>query len=223
MRKEHLKHCKIGIKGYVPSILSEGGSYCEVTLSELSAMTPNAMSNIQGRLVIVCGLRELKQDCWDELKDRLEQLGPLAILWTLPPQFPLWGDLSGLFENIRDRNLSPEWHYFDAPFPLKGIWSRPQNVVSDPLAPASMGLALTPAKSPYWRIHGWHTERWVRLYAPTQIQSLARSIKQHTPMFVTLAHSQRNKQWFELRDALALQTMGHAPGDPKKNVSRIRD
>jgi hypothetical protein len=185
--------------------LSESGSYCEVTLSELNAMPPIALSAMQGRLVIVCGLRELKQDCWDELKERLEQMEPLAILWTLPPQFPLWGNLSELFANIRDRKLSPEMHHFDAPFPLKEIWSRPQNVVLDPLAPASMGLAQTLATSPYWRIHGWHIERWVRLYAPVQIENLAKSIKQHAPMFVTLAHSQRNKQWFELKDALALQ------------------
>ena len=138
MRDAPVKNYKIGIKGYVPSILSESASYCEVTLSELNAMQPIALTNMQGRLVIVCGLRELKQDCWDELKERLEQLGPLAILSTLPPQFPLWGDLSELFENICDRKLSPEMHHFDAPFPLKGTWSRPQNVVLDPLAPASM-------------------------------------------------------------------------------------
>jgi hypothetical protein len=203
MRDMPGKNCKLGIKGYVPSILRGSGSYCEVTLSELNSIPPVALTNVQNKLVIVCGLRELKLDCWEELRERMEQVGPLAVLWTLPPQFPLWGDLGEILEIIRDRRLLPEIHHFDAPFPLNGIRSRPQNVVCDPLAPDSMGLDQTRAQSSYWRIHGWHTERWVRLYAPTQIQGLARSIKQYAPRFVTLAHSQRQRQWFELQDALS--------------------
>jgi len=192
---------RLGIKGHSPSTLDANG-YCEVPVTELGSLPASDISRLRGRVVILCGLRELRNDCWAEIEEWTQHLTPLAIVWNLPPQFPLWGDPGELLAMIREKKLSPEIHHFDAPFPLKGIWSRPQNLVHDPLAPEAMALDQTLAHSNYWRIHGWHPDRWVRLYGPSQIHDLAMSIKHYRPAFVTLAHSQREKQFFELCEAL---------------------
>jgi hypothetical protein len=47
-----------------------------------------------------------------------------------------------------------------------------------------------------------HPDRWVRLDAWDQIENLARSIERKQPRFVTLAHSQRVRQWSELESAI---------------------
>lgn len=50
----------------------------------------------------------------------------------------------------------------------------------------------------YWKIHGWHPDRWVRLYSRESLLNLKSWAARHEPRFVVLAHSQREAQLREL-------------------------
>lgn len=196
---------KVGVKGYAPDILAHGG-YCEVALTELNTIPNNELSDLIGRLVIICGIRELKNDCWEELRERVQQLAPIAVVWMIPPQYPLWGDFDALKDDMTRIRLTIDTQYIDASFPVSLSWVRRGNVIYDPLAPEAWQMfdeRRKPTSSQFWRIHGWHPERWVRLYSQKQIEHLAKSIIDFRPRFVTLAHSQRHQQWFELEHVLA--------------------
>lgn len=196
---------KVGVKGYAPAVLAHGG-YCEVALAELSTIPNNELSDLIGRLVIICGLRELKNDCWEELRERVQQLAPIAVVWMIPPQYPLWGDFDALKDDMTRIRLAIDMQYIDASFQVSLNWIHRGNVVYDPLAPEAWQIfdeRLKPTSSQFWRIHGWHPERWVRLYSQKQIEHLAKSIIDFRPKFVTLAHSQRHQQWSELEQVLA--------------------
>lgn len=196
---------KVGVKGYAPAVLAHGG-YCEVALAELSTIPNNELSDLIDRLVIICGLRELKNDCWEELRERVQQLSPIAVVWMIPPQYPLWGDFDALKDDMTRIRLTIDTQYIDASFPVSLSWVRRGNVIYDPLAPDAWQILderRKPTSSQFWRIHGWHPERWVRLYSQKQIEHLAKSIIDFRPKFVTLAHSQRYQQWLELEQVLA--------------------
>ncbi len=197
MTKKGLIVTRFGVKGYAPLIIAAGG-YCEVYLYELNDLGINDLSKLRGQIVLLCTLRELKQDCWEELSERIEQLAPPAVVWSLPPQYPLWGNIDDLYSNIRDMTLNPEIHFLDAPFPLRASWQNSPAAVYDPFAPQSMKLNQKPKHSLYWRIHGWHTERWIRRYAPAQLDELSSLINRFSPRFVSFAHSQRVNQLNEL-------------------------
>ena len=196
---------KVGVKGYAPAVLAHGG-YCEVALAELSTIPNYELSDLIGRLVIICGLRELKNDCWEELRERVQQLSPIAVVWMIPPQYPLWGDFDALKDDMTRIRLTIDMQYIDASFPVSLSWVRRGNVIYDPLAPEALQIfdeRRKPTSSLFWRIHGWHPERWVRIYSQKQIEHLAKSIIDFRPKFVTLAHSQRHQQWSELEQVLA--------------------
>jgi hypothetical protein len=196
---------KVGVKGYAPAVLAHGG-YCEVALAELSTIPNNELSDLIGRLVIICGLRELKNDCWEELRERVQQLAPIAVVWMIPPQYPLWGDFDALKDDMTRIRLAIDTQYIDASFQVSLSWVHRGNVIYDPLAPEAWQIfdeRRKPTSSQFWRIHGWHPERWVRLYSQKQMEHLAKSIIDFRPKFVTLAHSQRHQQWSELEQVLA--------------------
>jgi hypothetical protein len=196
---------KVGVKGYAPAVLAHGG-YCEVALAELSTIPNNELSDLIGRLVIICGLRELKNDCWYELRERVQQLSPIAVVWMIPPQYPLWVDFDALKDDMTRIRLTIDTQYIDACFPVSLIWVRRGNVIYDPLAPDAWQIfdeRRKPTSSQFWRVHGWHPERWVRIYSQKQIEHLAKSIIDFRPKFVKLAHSERHQQRSELEQVLA--------------------
>ena len=124
----------------------------------------------------------------------------------IPPQYPLWGDFDALKDDMTRIRLTIDTQYIDASFPVSLSWVRRGNVIYDPLAPEAWQIfdeRRKPTSSQFWRIHGWHPERWVRLYSQKQIEHLAKSIIDFRPKFVTLAHSQRHQQWSELEQVLA--------------------
>lgn len=61
--------------------------------------------------------------------------------------------------------------------------------VTDPLWEGKPNLSR-----PYWRIHGWHSERWIRLYSTDTLQELAKLAHVYSPRFISFAHSQREIQ-----------------------------
>ena len=67
-----------------------------------------------------------------------------------------------------------------------------EHCVSDPL------WFRGEAWSVYWRIHGWHPERWVRRYPAEDLDFLAKLARKTPPEFIILAHSERRAQWKEL-------------------------
>jgi hypothetical protein len=56
----------------------------------------------------------------------------------------------------------------------------------------------------HFKLHGWHTERWVRRYGPTQVARLLKRMRPHT--LLILAHSGR------LEEADLFQKELHGPG-----------
>ena len=58
--------------------------------------------------------------------------------------------------------------------------------------------------APYWKIHGWHPERWVRRYSVEQLSELAAQASRFDPDFLVLAHSGRSEQMPDLRQAMGL-------------------
>ena len=54
-----------------------------------------------------------------------------------------------------------------------------------------------------WKIHGWHPERWVRLYPESDLRLLVKLARRHRPSAVILAHSQRLAQWRRIQELLA--------------------
>lgn len=76
-------------------------------------------------------------------------------------------------------------------------WMDPKTCVFDPM------WFGDPPWSPYWKIHGWHPERWVRRYSESQLLKLIVQAKRHAPQFVMLAHPQRLEQWEWLQSQIA--------------------
>ncbi len=75
-------------------------------------------------------------------------------------------------------------------------WAIPENCVSDPL------WFEGKVWSDYWKIHGWHRERWVRRYSESAIASLAAQASERRPRFLVLGHSQRETQCLSLKHQL---------------------
>jgi hypothetical protein len=67
--------------------------------------------------------------------------------------------------------------------------SRPA-VVIDPLW-HSISRTL---RAPVFKLHGWHTSRWVRHYGPEQLLRLLKLCHRHEPRAVLFAHSMRNHE-----------------------------
>lgn len=82
--------------------------------------------------------------------------------------------------------------YFDFGRSGPPTWAEPELCVADPL------WFRDKPWSDFWKIHGWHPERWVRRYSPDDLDRLVRLADRHVPKFVILGHSQRGAQWEEL-------------------------
>lgn len=94
--------------------------------------------------------------------------------------------------------------------PFKKIWDTHTKIklwVDLPKAlPPSLRSSLSFASDPfwhsrkktkYWRIHGWHDQRWVRRYSEEHLKSLAKDCAKFKPDFLVFAHSQRTIQVLE--------------------------
>jgi len=56
------------------------------------------------------------------------------------------------------------------------------------------------SRASYWKLHGWHPDRWVRRYGEAQLAAVSEKILKARPNHVCLAHSGR----FEELGVLAL-------------------
>lgn len=82
--------------------------------------------------------------------------------------------------------------YFDFGRGEAPSWVNSKMVVADPMWNRGR------AQSDYWRVHGWRSERWVRMYSEADLLDLARKTKKQKPLAVVLAHSRRIHQWMKL-------------------------
>lgn len=95
-------------------------------------------------------------------------------------------------------------HWSDsAPCPIffeSTKWSVPLEIefpfVADPL------WQKLQAGSLYWKVHGWHRERWVRRYSTQEFSDLAKQVELFSPEWLVLGHSGRLEQFAELRREL---------------------
>lgn len=98
--------------------------------------------------------------------------------------------------------------YFDFGRAGPPRWADPALAVTDPLWPLEQPSACGSGPElfgRYWKIHGWHPDRWVRRYASEQLGRLIELARAHQPEFVILAHSSRVEQWRELASLLRLR------------------
>lgn len=123
------------------------------------------------------------------------ELDPAACIISLPPsvteKVATARRAQALLKIIQTQGLCPT--YFDFGKLAPPAWINPNACVSDPLWHSGAVFG------DLWKIHGWHPNRWVRLYAPSELKELKRLASLHRPRFVILGHSQRLKQWRELR------------------------
>ena len=96
------------------------------------------------------------------------------------------GRIESLFKQTNDRNISL---YFDFGRYGNPNWIDPGSCVFDPL------WFNEKPSSCYWKIHGWHSERWVRQYSEQELVRLVDLASKFAPRFIVLAHSQRIAQW----------------------------
>ena len=132
------------------------------------------------------------------LRDLCKVSDVLACVVRLPPANRLDSEVAKSILCFQD-----DWG-LDSPCPLyfePGMlgppsWLDPASCVVDPLwNPQDL-------RSDYWKVHGWHPERWVRTYPESALVSLAKQAKQLSPRFVLLAHSQRKSQYPIFKAAL---------------------
>jgi len=64
------------------------------------------------------------------------------------------------------------------------------SVVLDPFWHSTRRIA----KGQVFKIHGWHSERWIRYYGQQELVRLARICRTKQPRLVLFAHSQRNEE-----------------------------
>jgi hypothetical protein len=130
----------------------------------------------------------------DELRERQEllqaraaRLKAQACVLTLTSSFLDRSDASR-----RVSELLNAWRgcplFFDVSQNRAPSWIPPELAVEDPF-----WFSRRP-RGRYWKIHGWHTERWVRRYAEKELSMLATKIGRYQPKFVVLGHSQRVQQ-----------------------------
>jgi hypothetical protein len=55
----------------------------------------------------------------------------------------------------------------------------------------------------YWKLHGWHPDRWIRRYGEAQLAAVAERIRKARPRHVCLAHSGRFEELKVLAPLLA--------------------
>lgn len=112
---------------------------------------------------------------------------PLGWLVRLGSDF----SVRALIKRWKPEGPCPLYFDFGRAEPLN--WIDPSMIVSDPL------WGTAPLRCDYWRIHGWHPERWVRLYSRGDLEELAKRAKRHRPRAVVLCHSMRVAQLNQLR------------------------
>ena len=122
----------------------------------------------------------------------------LAVVVRLPPAHRLDSEASGyilrFLKKWLEKNSCPL--YFEPGREGPPSWLDPAFCVVDPLwSPRNL-------RSDYWKIHGWHAERWVRTYPCKTLISLAQRAERLTPRFIILGHSQRKRQYHTLKSAL---------------------
>jgi hypothetical protein len=136
------------------------------------------------------------------LQERCRAARAMACVTRLPPVHRLDSEIVGQIARFQENwsNHSPCPLYFepgkDGPPP--GI--DPAFCVWDPL----WDSLRDPRKdrSGYWKVHGWHRERWVRMYPKPTLTALAKQAERFSPKFVILGHSQRKVQYATLKSAL---------------------
>lgn len=121
----------------------------------------------------------------------------IAATVSVPSQLQLKSDLELQIQSLLDGAKTRGTNlYFDFGQAGPPEWMDANQCVSDPL------WFRGKAWSPYWRIHGWHPERWVRLYSKEDLRFLAQLASELKPRYVILGHSQRAKQWGDLQNEL---------------------
>lgn len=130
------------------------------------------------------------------LLENCEHLRPIAVVISIPPSVGRNSRtpyrVHSLIERINSVGACPI--YFDFGRSIPPPWIDPRYCVSDPLW--NSGIIW----GDYWKIHGWHLERWIRIYPLNQLKQLHHLSLDLAPKFVILAHSQRAEQWQQLHD-----------------------
>jgi hypothetical protein len=121
----------------------------------------------------------------------------MAATVSVPPRLHLLPGLSAAVRTFLAHAKKQRFRvYFDFGKTGPPPWMDTSHCVSDPL------WFRGEAFSDYWRIHGWHSERWVRLYSKEDLDYLVQLTHFHKPAVVILGHSQRNLQFEEIRKIL---------------------
>ena len=53
-------------------------------------------------------------------------------------------------------------------------------------------------RSQYWKVHRWHSERWIQKYSKEDINHVFNAAERFKPRFLIFAHSQRRLQYLKL-------------------------
>ena len=138
-----------------------------------------------------------KHERFNLLQEYCQTASALACVIKLPPSHLLNTETSSQVLRFQEKWKSKASCplYFEPGREGPPTWADPTFCVSDPLWNPSH------IQSDYWKIHGWHPERWVRLYPKSELILLARQAERLQPKFLILGHSQRRTQFTILKSA----------------------
>jgi hypothetical protein len=191
-----------GITPTQSEAIAKGIDFIEVSYFDLvQGMKPPPLGQ---KLSVSASIWHLVSQDWAEAEERFEILNEVCTHWSaaacvLRLTLPFLAQPESeeqVFEFYKrwQRQLACPL-YFECGRDGPPAWLDPSYCVSDPL------WFQGQAWSSYWKIHGWHEERWVRQYAQSELVHLATLAKEYRPRYVVLAHSQRSQQISNLKQA----------------------
>jgi hypothetical protein len=200
----------IGIKG-IPE-----GPTPEVDFFELDALDPR-LETVHSRrtlrrkigtsrkIILVGGHYFLRAEDPSEARERCQLFAERASEVESPVCLVTLSDAALSSPGLRDRleGMTESFRSVGLPMPLidsdgagdSGAHLGGYPVVYDPAWAPVRGAP----PSSYWRIHGWHATRWIRLYPESFFERLARSAARHHPERISFGHSMRALQAAEFR------------------------
>lgn len=132
---------------------------------------------------------EIFRDRIEELAEKANRSSALFCLLKLPPSF---------FENHSLRNTIKAflncWIQFSAVDILIDLPQKIPNIEEEGFDFSRDPMWDKPKKVRCWKVHGWHAERWIRLYSSDSLKELKKNMIRYQPDFLIFGHSQRMQQ-----------------------------
>lgn len=192
----------IGLSGWAPELLGRVDAFEIDALDPVfeSARTRRRLASLATRdraqiLISASRFFLLGEDSAEReekrslLREICESTNAVACSMKLPPGFSRQEEMATrLGEFIRG------WQRFGDGLPLRIDPGKSAYQPANSILTAEDPLWGNPLGSDYWRVHGWHESRWVRLYGAEDLERILSLSRKLRPRWIIFAHSQRRLQ-----------------------------